>query len=138
MRTINTLNGDYNLREQIIFGEDYNKQNYFGGCRNFSCDRATLEKLLENNFIDPHECQNSGPYVEDFLAYTEGIDGVEYECYAISPERGDYRVTIEGIDLILPDTDYGNLSMIVESFHSADEFSFQHVGHTYLIHAWWD
>ena len=131
------MNKNYKRRDEIIFGA-YKKEKYSGGVRRFNCSRETILNLLEEDFISPDECQNCSPYVKDFVEYTEGIDETKFECYAVSPDRDDYRVSIEGVDFIIPDTDYDKVTMAVDISRSADEFSFEHAKTNYYIHAWWD
>ena len=131
------MNKNFELREKIIYG-DHIPTKYFGGCRNFSCTREVIQELLENDFIDPKECQNDSPSVQEFFDFTEGFDDVEFECYEISPDRDDYRVTIEGIDISIPDNDHDGLSNVVDYLRYADEFDMTHTGSKYFIHAWWD
>ncbi len=134
---LNHLNENYKRRDEIIFGE-YDEKKYLGGIRNFHCPRETIIGLLNEGFIDPDECQNYSPFVKDFLEYTKDLNNVEFECYAVSPKRDDYRVSIEGVTVVMHDTDFDNVSRLVETFHGADEFSFEHVQNDYYLHAWWD
>ena len=131
------MNKDFKRRDEIIFGS-YEPDKYLGGCRSFSCSYETMKTLVENNFIEMNECQNCSPYTKDFMEILQGVDNVSFEAYAISPDRDDYRVTIEGVDIEIPDWDYGKVCFLVESFHYADEFSFQHFEGVYYLHAWWD
>lgn len=57
-----------------------------------------LDKLLEEKFIDPKEAQNNSPTVDDFRFYMKRFSGATAHGYIISPERDDYRVSIEGIE----------------------------------------
>lgn len=131
------MNKDYKLRDKIIFGE-YDPKSYLCGCKNFHCSYETMKELVANDFIDMNECQNYSPYTKEFMEILDGIPSVEFIAYAVSPERDDYRITIEGVDVEIDDTDYDTVSLLVESFHTADEFNFQHDGDKYYLHAWWD
>ena len=131
------MNKNYERRDEIIFGK-YDPDKYFGGCRNFECTKEVMQILFNEGFIDPDEYQNCSPSTKDFMETVKDIDGVTFGCYAISPDRDDYRITIDSIDIEIPDTDYDNISLLVESFHYADEFSFSHNGDSYFLHAWWD
>ena len=131
------VNRDHIRRDNIIFGE-YNPDSYFGGCRRFSCSKETVQQLLDEGFIDPSECQNCSPTTSEFMEYVRDFDDVTFECYAISPDRNDYRITIEGVDIEIPDNNYDLISYAVETFHYADEFSFNHGSGCYFLHAWWD
>ena len=137
--TINNLNGDYITRDKYIFGE-YNINKYCGGVRRFNCRRATLQHLVANNFGDEEECQNYSPSIKEFLDITEGFEeeDISFQCYAVSPKRDDYRITVEGVSIKIDDKDYDSLCSLVSHFRSADEFSLEH-GHDKLsIYAWWD
>lgn len=131
------MNKDYVKRDEIIFG-GYDPKSYIGGCKNFHCSYKTMEKLVEENFIELDECQNSSPYTKDFMDILKDVDNVRFIAYAISPDRDDYRVTIEGVDVEIQDTNFDEVSLLVESFHYADEFTFKHEGDTYYLYAWWD
>lgn len=131
------MNKDYKRRDEIIFG-GYDKEKYLGGCRNFTCSYDVMKQLVDENFIELDECQNYSPYTKDFMEILDGVPNVEFMAYAISPDRDDYRVTIEGFEVEISDTDFDTISLLVENFHYADEFSFQHNGDSYYLHAWWD
>lgn len=131
------MNKNVELRDKIIFGK-YEPEKYSGGHRPFRCSYETMKALVDNNFIEPDECQNYSPYTKDFMDILDGIDGVEFIAYAISPDRSDYRVTIEGADVDIEENDHDTLCFLVESFRSADEFNVEHIGDRYHLHAWWD
>lgn len=132
------MNKNYELRDRIIFGK-YDPESYrLGGCKNFHCSYATMKKLFDEEFIDPDDCQNYSPSAKDFMEYLDGVDNVEFIAYAISPTRDDYRITIEGADVEIEDTDYDTITRLVGLFGGADEFTLDHSGSTYYLHAWWD
>jgi hypothetical protein len=136
--TINTLNGDYLTRDFIIFGE-YDEKKYLGGIRNFTCHLELLKKLVDCNFAAIDECQNYSPSIKDFLDVAENMTSdVLFECYAVSPERDDYRITVEGVSVIIKDSNYKDLTLFIESFHDSDEFSIEHIDSEYHLRAWWD
>lgn len=131
------MNKDYKKRDEIIFGK-YDPESYLGGCKNFQCSYETMKQLVDENFIEPDECQNYSLSTKDFMDVLENIPNVEFLAYAISPDRDDYRVTIEGVEVEIPDTNFDEITLLVESLHYADEFSFHHTGDSYYLHAWWD
>lgn len=64
-----------NKRDQIIFGEPYNKNKYPGGCRSF--DELTLdqiEKLDNLGILNLDECQNEAPSVGEMIDFLRSID----------------------------------------------------------------
>ena len=91
--------GDSVAEQSSIFSKYY-----VGGCRRF--DKITvnqLKELLDANFIDGSQSQNGSPTVNEFLKFgmkmqcSDKYTLVYYEGYAISPDRDDYRVSIDGI-----------------------------------------
>ena len=134
----NTLNMDVNRRDEILFGS-YEPEKYLGGIRSFECNVETMRKLIDERFADPDETQNDSPSIGELMSAFEGTDiDVTFGCYAVSPERSDYRITIESADVSILETDYDNLCCIIESFRWADEFNIEHIGEKFYIHAWWD
>ena len=64
------LNKNYNLREQILFGEDYDAAHYrMGGIRYFEIAPEQLTQLVQLKFADPHDAQNSAPSIEEFIEF---------------------------------------------------------------------
>lgn len=137
MLTINDLNGDYVTRDRLLFGE-YSPNYYFGGIRKYRCSPGMIKKLLEMNFVNPKETQNESPSVEEFLDYLEDVPEVTFNGYVVSPERSDYRVSIEGFDVEIPDTEVDRMCELVKMFRDADEFNLIHDANTFFLHAWWD
>lgn len=133
------LNKDYKLRDRIIFG-DYDESQYAGGIRHFIISRHKAKTLLELGFAYEHSRQNYSPMYADFLIYTEDYEfKIDFEGYAISPEREDYKVVIDGIRACIPYNDCDAVATFVELFRNADEFSFEFDGiGNYQLRAWWD
>ena len=157
------FNKDYNLRDQIIFGEPYNgniKPNfkdksfndflelvnkyYSGGIRRF--DDLTIENLQElsgKKFIDEEDRQNEGPMVKKILSITSKIKEndssakIFFHGYAVSPDRDDYRVSIDAITVstencnIIEDEIYAPLR---EMCSNADDLDIDENE----LYAWWD
>lgn len=136
------MNKDYNACDHFLFGEDYNKESYMGGIRYFDgIDYDTLSWLVDSGYADPDDCQNSSPSIGDFLNDTDIYKAnVSFDGYAVSPERNDYRVSIDTINIIVPFDDAEMLSYFIELYHSADEFTLypDAVTKTYNMRAWWD
>lgn len=132
------MNKDYETREHVIFNEAFNSRNYSGGIRRFTCNTETLRNLYLSDFIDGDERQNESPSTTEFLDYVDDYPNVTFECYAVSPERDDYRITVEAINIVIPETDYDAVSYFTETFRYADEFNLDHVRHNYYLRAWWD
>ena len=94
------LNKDVNRRDQIVFGEPYNKSDYkFGGIVRFrEMDLETLDTLFKENFIDPNETQNDSPTTLEIFEFMKAHPDFTCHGYAVSPERDDYRISIEGVE----------------------------------------
>lgn len=133
------MNKDWVERDRLIFGS-CDPDKYFGGLRRFTATKELIVKLLENDFIDRTSTQNHSPSVEMFLEYADNLENSEisFICYAISGDRPDYGVIIEGIDAVIPDNKYDDISIAVEVFRGADEFSFEHARCAFYLRAWWD
>lgn len=129
----------------IVFGQRINWNEDLGGAEHFhnlSLDK--LEKLLEEGFANPQEKQNFSPTIKQFYEFGKKCVAKGYNAvfigYAISPDREDYRTSIEGIEvriqteLIEARIDF-NLRDEFEKFaESADETEINFS----VLYAWWD
>lgn len=133
------MNKDYKRRDEIIFG-NYDENRYkMGGCCRFEMDASKFEQLIQEEFLDPNENQNESPTTAEFQEYIEGCeDWVEFEAYAISPDRSDYRVTVEGVNVWIPSDQKEKLCKYVEAFRDADEFNISTDENGFHLRAWWD
>jgi len=128
-----TFNKDYKKRDELL-GIQPNWTDQSGGLEyveTITIDQ--LEKLLTERFINPNEYQNESPTTRKFYEFMNTFPVVTAHGYAISPERDDYRVTIEGL--------YVNESYVTSELKTkfrelckdADEYYDQ--GELY---SWWD
>ena len=112
------LNTDDRLRHEIMGIE----MDYSGGYRSF--DKLTLEtlnKLIENGFVNLLDSQNNAPNIRDFASFMEKFlaEDVTAHGYLISPERTDYRITIVGLEASSSNKDFINDFAV--QFRKADE-----------------
>lgn len=123
----------------MIFGE-YAPKEYFGGVRHFDgLSPVTVMELLNYDFIEEKENQNYSPTTAEFLELIEGHeDKASFIGYTVSVDREDYRTTLEGIELKIPDYDTDFIQLCVRSLRGADEFTFEHDEDSWYIRAWWD
>lgn len=126
-----------NEREQMIFHEDYDERNYHGGIRSFEkLDLATAASLLQKGYLSLDEQQNNSPTVREILEFcmTHELEKKwTLHGYAVSRDRADIRVSIEGID----GTGSFSVDTIIDFsqlFRDADEF---HIDRT-SAHCWYD
>lgn len=128
------LNKDWQTRDTLLFGDAEIEAYKYGGCRRFSsADVETIRTLMEFGYIDPDDCQNCSPYAGDILAFLESHPCFTAHGYAVSPDRADYRITLEGVEL-RGTYDSDTFIDFLELFRFADEFM---VG-TDFLYCWYD
>jgi hypothetical protein len=116
------LNKDHKLRDEIIFSKYQNFSDYQGGCKNFIITLEQLEELVENNFIDLDSYQNYSPTAKQILNFMRKYPEYKALGYAISVEREDYRVTLEGVEKMSGAESLTEMQDFVNLFRSADDF----------------
>lgn len=133
------MNNDIKTRDLLLFGE-YEPEKYSGGIRRFVTGLNTLIKLVDLGFADEKECHNDSPKIESFIEETRdyGLITVEFEGFAVSSNRSDYRVDIDGIRLQIPKQYENTMCHFVELYSNADEFSLSFDDKYWFIRAWWD
>ncbi|GGM55624.1 hypothetical protein ACFFX1_08125 [Dactylosporangium sucinum] len=71
---------------------------YTGGIASFEgVDAARLAWLLDQRYIDPYERQNEAPTVWEIFQFLCGHPTVRAAGYVVTPDRVDYRTSIEDI-----------------------------------------
>ena len=104
-----------------ILGMQYPPK-YLGGCESFKgLTLEALDLLLDEDFIDPEECQNCSPTTMEFKDFMDMYPECTLHGYIVSPERHDYRVTIEGLEYC-GDVPKEMLKLFINAFRHADEF----------------
>lgn len=104
-----------------ILGMQYPPK-YLGGCESFKgLTLEALDLLLDEGFIDPEECQNCSPTTVEFKEFMEMYPEVKLHGYIVSPERSDYRMTIEGLEYC-GDVSKEMLQEFVNRYRFADDF----------------
>ena len=120
-------------RDTIIFG-GYNPDHYSGGIRSFEgLDAEELKTLVQKNFLDEADCQNNSPYARDIISFLEDYPMFTAHGYAVSADRYDYRVTIEGVAMS-GEYSKDTLLAFVKMFRDADELTL----HETYLSAWYD
>ena len=127
------FNKDYQKRDKILgFKTDWKTAT--GGIAYFeSLTIEQLDELLLNRFIDPGEYQNESPTTKDFYQFMSKFPMVVAHGYATSPDREDYRVTIEGLFAREADVNDALKKEFHTFCHEADEY--EDAGDLY---SWWD
>ena len=89
------MNTDKKQRDTIM-GLDSPK--YIGGLEKFEDLKADqLEVLVKENFIDPNYKYRSAPTIQTFLDFMKTHEDVWAHGFAITTDREDARVVIEGL-----------------------------------------
>jgi len=99
MKNVKKLNKNHLRRDQIIFGDK--TPEYLGGVASFTgLTVKKLGELLRRNFADPEDCQNDSPSIKEFYEFAKKYShlSIGFHGYVVSPERDDYRVSIEGLE----------------------------------------
>ena len=126
-----TLNYDQNRRDEILFAG--HTLRYSGGIERF--DRLTLDRLellVAENFIDLESSQNYSPTAGEFLDFMRVYPAVMAHGYAVSSERSDYRVTLEGLQCPAEKVNEELRLAFVDLCRCADDISFRGA-----LYAWW-
>jgi hypothetical protein len=118
---------DHKQRDLILKGF-FDEKDYFGGTRRFSkLPLQLLELLVAENHADEEDYQNNAPTIRDLITFAKQMKdkGFEFQFhgYAISPDRDDYRISIDGISIkyYFDNYNYINIKAIKNFFKNADE-----------------
>jgi hypothetical protein len=131
--TMVNLNREFKVRDSIL-GININWDTKSGGVVPYKdLDVNSFTALLRNKFIDPNEYQNESPSVRAFYFFMAKYPFALAHGYAVSPDREDYRVSIEG--LFIPKEyvtnsvkeDFYNLCKDADEYHDSDD-----------LYSWWD
>ena len=116
------LNKDIKRRDELIFGK-YSPEGYLGGIKRFGgLTLDKLETLLKEKFADPDEAQNASPTIAEFRDFLLDYPSYTAHGYAVSDDRSDYRVTIEGVGKTGGYDSAEELEAFISMFRCADEF----------------
>lgn len=129
------LNDKFNIRDNIIFGKPINWGISNIGkiikFKNLSFNK--LKTLKQQNFLDPNETQNDSPTIQEIMDFMEINPKFTAHGYAISPNRDDYRISIEGVYLQGGYTKK-ELKNFTKLFNDADDFQIKDTE----LYAWYD
>lgn len=116
-------NMDIKKRDEFLFG-NYDPHRYdLGGISRFRYLYVEgLKWLVDEGFADPDEAQNDAPTIEEFINFMENHPEFVAHGYAVTDERDDYRISIEGIESDDEIVDVDTLKDFVDMFRFADEF----------------
>ena len=137
---------DMNTRDNIIWGEDFRPDRYSGGIRHFNVRVGIVRRLIDEGFLRENSTQNCSPCAIDFVNFTERRscpDDWVLIGYAVTPDRDDCRVTIEGIEY-LPHENEVAIEDVIDFANFArwaDEFTLEYSQFCIAdceMRAWWD
>ena len=93
------ITAEQEIRRCEIMGWSYPEEYKSGGTRSFEgLDFSTAEALLLEGYLDENDSQNCSPTAKQFFEIMSKYPSITAHGYAVSPERNDCRVTIEGIE----------------------------------------
>ena len=114
-------------RDLILFG-DHDPERYWGGTRHYSdLSPEGMEDLIRKGYADPEEEQNSCPSIGECLDFCKRHKGFRMHGYAVCRERGDCRVSVEGVEADPEAVPYGTpeydetVQDFVDLFRLADD-----------------
>ncbi len=122
----------------MIFGAPVQWGETYGGVKNFTnLSVEKLQQLIAQRFADPAAGHNNSPTIREFLEFgqqqaAKGFN-FSFEGYAVSPDRGDYRVSIDGI-LFNGSCPHQLIVEFQEFVGDPDELDLD----PYYLRAWWD
>lgn len=134
-----SLNQNEELRDEIIFGEHDNSK-YSGGIRRYEgLDLNKLNALIEGEFVELEDAQNSAPTIEEMREFmTKWKDyNVTANGYVVEKRRSDYRTSIEGLDALTIDSKPFPDELVedfTDMFRQADSFKAAKT----VLHCWYD
>jgi hypothetical protein len=121
-------------RDIIIWGETKDWSHSSGGTFSFKeLTAVKCRELLNKGFADPEDCQDSAPSFKEITEFLERNPNFTGHGYAVSPDRNDYRVTLEGVESRGPISNKER-NDFVYWFRQADDFSLSDDG----AFAWFD
>jgi hypothetical protein len=118
---------DHRQRDIVLKGF-YDTKEYMGGTKRFSrIPLELLELLLLENHIDHEERHNNSPSVRDMVVLAKQLKDKGYDFYfsgyVVSPDREDYRTSIDTIHIkyYFDNSNHINNRVISKFFENADE-----------------
>ncbi len=130
-----TLNKDYKRRDKIVgMNVEWGKDDSGGLIRLNRLSLSVVAQLYEEKFIDPNDRQNLAPTAQEILAFMCRHPSALASGYMISPERDDYRVTIETVELPTKDATPAARQEFETLCKNANELDIQGD----FLYCWWD
>lgn len=126
-----------NISERDVMLEFYRTEKGFGGIYHFKgVPPKIIQHLADLRLLDLDDRQNDAPSIGEFVDFALSMPNcsITFHGYAVSADREDCRVSIEGLEL----KDGGNHAMqdfILFNRH-ADEFEIDI--RTGYARSWWD
>ena len=128
------MNKNIQMRDTIIFGR-YDKDAYICGIRMFKqMNSTTLNRLLENDFIDLDFAQNNAPTNKELIDFLKTHNNFLLSGYTVTDKRNDYRVSFDLIECISLDE---ATQQDKEDFEKLCKYASNYYNDTDLC-AWWD
>ena len=94
-----------------------------------------MATLISEGFADSEDAQNCAPTYKEIMDFIEVHPDFTAHGYIVTPERDDYRVTVEGVAGYTDDC--GEERAFAKMFRRADEYECNEHGDGYC-RAWYD
>jgi hypothetical protein len=121
------MKSDYRQRDLILKGF-FDSKEYVGGTKRFSkLPLELLELLVLEDHADHNDRQNNAPSIRDLIIFAKQMSEKGYyfffNGYAVSPDRDDYRVSVDTINIkyYFDNSNHLNNKIIEKFFKDADE-----------------
>ena len=128
------LNGDDARRRKLL---EITKRDDGGILRFEALDVKRLQTLVDEGFIDLAGSQNESPSAGEFFALMKENPEVTANGYAVSAKRGDYRVTIDSIEVYINEVPEDRRPALQEVFDVLTERATNSESEDNRLHVWW-
>lgn len=124
-------NRDYEVRDELVDLDISWGVGDIGGTMSIEVDAAVVESLLKRGFLDPHGRQNLGASAWEIFQFMCDHPTSFAMGYVVSPDREDYRVTLDSI-FAIGDIDTDRLRELCKDADEAEVLPGEGGG------CWWD
>lgn len=114
-------NKDWKVRDNMLnVSPEVSRNGRYDILRFDNMPADILQKMVDLRFADPDERQNDSPSIGEILEFLKENPNFTAFGYAVTVERPDYRISIEGVES--SDYDPRQIANFVDLFRFADEF----------------
>ena len=135
-RMLRDMNRDVARRDALL---GITGQRASGGIIRYEdLDGSRLGTLIDERFADPDCAQNESPTIAEFLSFLQEYPEARVYGYAVSPERSDYRVSVEGATVDLGEVAPSRREAVRAAFARLSETADEAETDGDALHCWCD